>query len=80
MTDKLTKAVIRALKALSLHEGRFQPLELRSSITTEAVEHLIGLGFAERGDCDPRFVEWGYPIGYRLTSAGKTALIARRQN
>ena len=77
MPDKLTKTLIRALKAISSHEGHFQPLELRSSIKAEAAEQLVDLGLAERGDCDVRFEEWGYPTGYRLTQAGWSELKAR---
>jgi hypothetical protein len=77
MSEKLKEAHIRALKAISFHEKRFQPLELRSAARSEVAELLLGL--AERGECDPRFQEWGYPTGYRLTRAGRNALAVRRR-
>jgi hypothetical protein len=77
--DKLTKPLTRALKALSLHERRFQPLQLRGSVATEVADQLVVLGLAERGDSDARFEDWGYATGYRLTRAGWTALNARRR-
>ena len=79
MQESLKKVHIRALKAISLHEARFQPLQLRSAVRTEVADQLVILGLAECGECDRRFQAWGYPTGYRLTRSGRSALSARRR-
>ena len=79
MPEKLKKAHIRALKALSLHGTRFQPLQLQSAVRTEVADQLVVRGLAECGDSDPRFQAWDYPTGYRLTRSGWNALSARRR-
>ena len=78
MPNKLTKPLLRGLKDLSSAGNRFQPVELRASTTSAVAEELVAMGLAERGDCDPRFAEWGYTVGYRLTQAGVEARFYRR--
>ncbi len=73
MAEKLTKPLWRGLKVLSLAHDRLEPIELWASVSSEVADNLVAMGLAERGESDPRFEEWGYPVGYRLTSAGRYA-------
>jgi hypothetical protein len=78
LPGKLTKQQSRGLKALSLAERRFEPLELAARLKFEVADQLVALGLAETGECDARYTDWGYQTGYRLTQKGWTALFQQR--